>query len=240
MQEIRKTDSGFEDTNFAKAHITEFIDLLKPFKGHWVQFRRDDDFGLSDEYSNEITPHAIYGLDVDRLIIMAEGQLLARSPNQTMFHYIGFNRRPVAAIFEMTGTIVTAASYKDYATHWERLMHYLDERHPGATSRVQGYYPRDHYVDSTAISAILYATEHACDYILGLTGDGPYRPHPNKPRLWRKLLLSAGIDAVEDRLNQLTGDCDHQIVALNPEKAMLISILENPLANDAKPILKMP
>jgi hypothetical protein len=235
MNEIKKTDSGFDDTVFAKAAVSEFIVKMTPFKGHWVHFRSDEDFGLSKDYSNEITPHAIYGLDVDRLLLLAEAQLKTQSPNRTNFHYIGFNRRPIAAIFKSDGVAVTGAGYKDYATHWQNLLSHLQEKHPSAEARVQGFHPRDHYIDVLAFKAILWATEYACDHILELEGEGPYRPHPSKPGLWRELLMASGIDAIEDRSNTLTGDCDHQIAVLNPDKAKLVAVLENPLAPEPVP-----
>lgn len=230
MDDPKKTDSGFYDTVFSKNAVADFIERFTPFKDHWVHFRADKNFGLSAEYSNEITPHAIYGLDVNRLLLMAEGQLKSRSPNKTNFHYIGFNRRPVAAIFKAHGKTVSGTPYRDYPAHWQNLLDYVKENHPAAENRVQGFYPRDHYVDGVAFTAILYATEFACDQILKLGGEGPYRPHPSKPGLWREFLLASGIDAIEDRSNTLTGDCDHQIAVVNPAAATLISVLDNPLA----------
>jgi len=230
MNELKKTDSGFDDAVFSKGDVAEFIERLTPFKGHWVHFRGDENFNLSTDYSNEVTPHAIYGLDVNRLLLMAERQLSAPSPNKTNFHYIGFNRRPVATVFKTDGTTVNGIQYQNYPTHWQNLLDYVKEQHPTAADRVQSFYPREHYVDGFAFRAILYATEFACDQILKLDGEGPFRPHPLKPGLWRELLLASGIDAIEDRSNTLTGDCDHQIAVVNPKVATVISVVENPLS----------
>lgn len=194
---------------------------------------------MSKDYSNEITPHAIYGLDVDRMLLLGEAQLNARSPNNTNFHYIGYNRRPIGAVFKFDGASATGADYKNYATHWQNLVNYLQENHPSANERIKGFYPRDHYVDLLAFKAILWATEYACDHILELEGEGPYRPHPSKPALWRELLMASGIDAIEDRSNTLTGDCDHQIAVLNPDSAKLVTVLENPLSPEQVPGFKL-
>jgi hypothetical protein len=230
MDDLKKTDSGFEDVVFSKDSVVEFIERFTPFKDSWVNFRGDEKFGLSTDYSNEITPHAIYGLDVNRLLLMAESQLKARSPNKTNFHHIGFNRRPVATIFKVEGIVVTGDPYKDYPSHWQKLLDHVTAKHPIAEKSVQRFYPRDHYIDHIAFTAILYATEFACDEILNLEGDGPYKPHPSKPSLWREMLLASGIDAIEDRSHTLTGDCDHQIAVLNPGATTLVSVLDNPLA----------
>ncbi len=239
MDDIKKTDSGFEDTVLSTAAISEFIEVLTPYKGHWVHFRSDDQFGLSQDYSNEITPHAIYGLDVDRMLLLADAQLKTKSPNRTNFHYLGFNRRPLAAIFKSEGLALTGQGYKDYPKHWESLLNHVRENHPSGVSKVEAFRPRDHYIDETAFRAILWATEHTCDRILELEGDGPYRPHPSKPGLWRELLMASGIDAIEDRCNFLTGDCDHQIAVLNPETAKLVTVLENPLSPEHVPGFKL-
>lgn len=239
MNDIKKTDSGFDDTVLSNAAISEFIEALTPYRGHWVHFRSDSEFGLSREYSNEITPHAIYGLDVDRMLLLAEAQLKTKTPDRTNFHYLGFNRRPLATIFKSEGTALTSQEYKDYGKHWEQLLNYVREKHPSAVSKVEAFRPRDHYFDYTAFRAILWATEHSCDRILELEGDGPYKPHPSKPALWRELLMACGIDAVEDRSNFLTGDCDHQIAVLNPDTAKLVIVLDNPLTPEQAPALKV-
>jgi hypothetical protein len=234
MSGLKKTDSGFEDTVLPRQGVADFIEAMTPYKGLWVHFRSDESFELAQTYSNEITPQAIYGLDVTRMVAMAEAQLSARSPNKTFFHHIGFNRRPVACVFDPSGTVVNGNPYKDYPTHWERMVEYVEGRYPDTAPLARQYHPRPHYTDAVGFQALLYATEAICDHVLKLEGDGPYKPHSEKPALWRQILMATGVDAIEDRFNFLTGDCDHQIAALNADKMKLIQTFDNPLSSEVK------
>ncbi len=72
--------------------------------------------------------------------------------------------------------------------------------------------------------------EKATDFIVKAEDYRDFRHHPDKPRVWRELMVAMGIDAFEDRSYFITGDCRFQLAVFDPASVEIVAAFNNPAA----------
>lgn len=231
-----KTDPGFLDRPATPDEVRDFIEILKPFPGLWVHFREDHPTALqlSDNYSNHVTPRAIYGLSVDRLLMHAQSYLDAATHwrTKTQFHTLGYNRRPVGTILEVNGNVLQSDHLTSALKYRDRLSLLVEAEYPHVAKVANQWHSQPDRTNEAAFMGIVTMTEMVANAVLKLEDDDePYKAHPDKPELWQKLLVGIGVDALIDRTYFLTGDSDHEIAVLSPGKIELQHTFDNPVSD---------
>jgi len=240
-----RTDTGYCEQPAPADEADALAEILEGHSGTWVTFRRGFDLRLDQPYSNQITPHAVYGLDSSRIATFARdfakrirsAKTAARKRDLPFhaFHALGYTRRPDAVVFSVEGRALSTESYlvsPDDLGDWTRLRDYVGERHPGCVGIVERWKPRREYDRYMSFRWAMWMTEKSADVIVGATGDtdAAFKAHPDKPRVWRELLQAMGFDAVVDRSGFLTGDSVHEIAVLNPASITVLAASRNPAA----------
>jgi len=229
------TDPG-DRTPYSATEAAALRDLLAPHAGRFVSFQDVEILALHDGYSNAVTPQGIYGFPVDWLAMLA-ADYAARPPRAGYSHHLkslGFIRRPHLFTFALDGAVVDTATYTqwradsarlhemvredeylaDLAARWQRTAHRHDPATgPGGDAR-----------------SLLWNMERLIDAQLGLSGDGPYLGHPEKPGLWRQMFVQLGYVAFIDHDNLLTGDLPHQVAVFQPTALSNVVATANPCA----------
>jgi hypothetical protein len=228
------TDSGYVDTLADVGDVGALRDILSGYSGAWVSFRRDFDLSFKGDYGNHLTPEGIYGLPVDRVVAWAdEYRGLNRSARmKSDFHTAGFTRRPVGVVFKPSGPVVCTEDFFGVQEAFERLLAYVKDRRPKAVQAVEQWRPKnrgdrnlDRYLDSRSV---FWMTEAATDAVVGSVEWRGFRHHPDKPQVWREMMLAAGASAFEDRACFMTGDLLEQIAVFDENALEMLHAFENP------------
>lgn len=227
-----KTDSGYVDALASRDDVLKLRDIVAQLPGAWVSFREDFSLAFNGTYSNHITPEAIYAMPADRVVMMADDYVHVSKEKQmrSLFHCTGYTRRPAAVVFRPQGRIVSTENYADYPQDFDRLFSYVSQRHPDALHRLEGWKPKKHYDAYLASCAVFWMTEKVTDAIVKAQEYRDFYHHPNKPRVWRELMMAMGIDAFEDRNYLMTGDCREQIAVFEPSSVEIVAAFNNPAA----------
>lgn len=229
------TDCGYVRTLASKEDVLKLHDLLAAHPGAWVTFRRDLELHFDGNYSNHVTPEAIYGMSTDYTMRKAAEYLKLSKVKQmnSYFHAVGYTRRPTAVVFRPAGRVVSTMAYsrEDFLNDLDRLSAYVKERYPEVPSSVvEGWRPKRVYDDYMHAQALFWMTEKTADRIVGAEMFGDFYHHPDKPRVWRELMNELGVVAFEDRNNFMTGDCQEQIAVFDPASVEILAAFENPAA----------
>jgi hypothetical protein len=233
-----RTDPG-DMTRLTVPEAKELEALLLAQRGRWLSFQTVDQLGINLNYSNWITPQAIYGFEVDVLLKMlpAVEKYAKQKDASPYIHRLGYLRRSDLFFFDVDGPVVQTETYtavlddlaklRDLTMEcgWEemshRFAHWLRSRSLNA-ERKTGYHG-----DTWAL---ITAMDCAIDQHLNLFDqEGPYRHHPDKPSLWRELFVALGYSGFCDHHGVLTGDLMFQTAVFNETALRDVEHLENPL-----------
>ena len=233
LDEPPRTDSGFVEDMATREQAAALRDLLTPHGDAWVTFRSDLDLRLDGRYSNHITPEAIYALDASRTAAQADFYASRKTRrNETYFHHVGYVRRPMAVVFAIDGRVASSQTYSDFHADRARLMEYVSLNYPKSMLSAERWNAKREYDPYLGFKALIWMTEQVADDIVGSVYWGDtFKHHPDKPRVWRELITAVGVDALEDRINFLTGDCGHQLAVLNPDAIRVLASFDNPAAS---------
>ncbi len=104
-----QTDQGCVETLAPCEDVLTLREILVQHPGAWVSFRRDFSLQLDGQYSNHVTPEAIYAIPTDWVVMMADAYVKLKEVDQmrSLFHCLGYTRRPTAVVFRPTGRIVS-------------------------------------------------------------------------------------------------------------------------------------
>lgn len=234
--DIRATDRG-DMAPVAGAEAEEAYLLLLPHAGTRVSFRGrfESVVEMSSDYSNDVTPKGYYGFETDFLLALLDEARKRgrRSRRRGHLDLMGFIRRPFAVIHGFEGAELDSSSYSRLAVDLESSRGFWTEAGlPSGASRA------DDFLRSAGLRSIeagwgqshtlLLCMESCLDRALGIDGsEGPFRPHPDKPELWRRLFLFLGWDGFLDRNGVLTGDLPRQTAAFDTAKSSFSACLPN-------------
>jgi len=237
--ESRRTDTGWREVPPTREAARELAEALKGCGGEFVSFQTCDVLAVNPDYGNEVTPQGVYAFPKDWIIGLAEHHAKGRQRlRETWFATLGFPQRPHAFTFSVEGRVLDTESYREYEADQARLAAAIGEEHPEALPVIHAFThngkPRHGNVQDPR--RMLFMTEHVVDEILGIRRqEGPYRTHPDKPRLWRDVFLTMGIVALVDRNNWLTGDCPRQAAVFDDRAIVLHAAFANPCAASREP-----
>lgn len=227
-----QTDSGYVDAVALQDDVRSLSEVLAQHPGAWVSFRKDFSLALDGTYSNHLTPEAIYAMPTDRVVAMADAYADASKGKlpETLFHCIGYTRRPAAVVFRPLGRVISTENYADFHQDFERLHAYVSQYHPAALHRVESWRTKRQYDAYMGSRAVFWMAEKVTDVIVNAEEYRDFYHHPDKPRVWRELMMTMDIDAFEDRSNFMTGDCREQIAVFDPGSVEIVAAFNNPAA----------
>jgi hypothetical protein len=223
------------------------LDALRARPGAYVSCQDHHALELNPAYGNEVTPLGIYGFPRDYFAHLVWWW------TKDLYSYpatgIEFAHRPNLFVFDLEGPILDTDFYASSvrARDMERL---AEAWQPGSRAvRDLGF-----EVDATGVERtmrrwlrdsdrygdmpteeqakhFLWAMESALNAMLPVVqaGDSGFYVHPNKPALWRAMLVSLGYVAFLDRHARLTGDIEQQVAVLQPEAIRNLSLFRNPI-----------
>lgn len=225
-----RTDTGYVEDPATPDHAARLSFMLDRFPRSWVTFRERPQIDFDKPYSNFFTPQAVYGLDSG--VIAAWADRFVTSPASqregALFHTVGYTRRPRLVIFSIEGEVLSNGSSHRFPDIWEKLQAQVSGSE-AARLVMERWAPRRSYAIDETFRAIMYMTEQCADALTGAERFGDsFTQHPDKPRVWRDLFLSIGIDAVEDRGGFLTGDCGPQAAVFNLDAMRILGRAVNP------------
>jgi hypothetical protein len=210
----------------------------------FISFQEVDFLELNPNYSNWVTPRAVYGIPVSWLRTMSNLPGLSKKKMQnTVLANLGCARRPYALAFRVEGRVLDMSTFSNFLDHAALLRVELSQRgRSDLVYRVNSYAasgrhePEGYWTNSKrAGRGILWLTEELTDEFLGISDQaGTYRKHPDKPETWRNFLRMAGFDAVLDNTAFLTSDFPQQIAVLDDSAIRLLEMFPNPCASRAQ------
>lgn len=232
-EEPRVTDTGWSETPPTREAASELVQRLMECDGEFVSFQTCDMLAINPDYSNEVTPQAVYAFPKDWIVAHAEQHArVRRDLRGTIFASLGFSQRDRVFTFSIGGNVLDTLSYRSYERDQAILRHAIGEEHPEALPIIEAFSRGTKaYALGTEFDArrMIYMTEKVVDTILGLTErEGPYKRHPQKPSLWRRLFLEMGIVALVDKNSTLTGDFPRQAAVFDDRAIMLGATFANP------------
>lgn len=233
--EPKRTDTGECGTPPTQEEAQRLAALLEPWPNAFVSFQTCGFLALNPDYSNEVTPQAVYGFPVDFLHANAARWNPRR--RTTRLATLGCVRRPNAFVFSVSGRVLELSSYRGFLEDSERLDAFLAKEFPSARGVRHAWTfngnPR-HGTDADG-RRMLGMTEHVVNDILGIQGqDATYKSHPDKPALWRRMFAELGFAALLDLQSQLTGgDFPRQIAVFDDSAITVLSSFANPCAAPA-------
>lgn len=237
-----QTDPG-DMTPVSKEEAEEMREILLPHAGRVISFQEHDELGLNPNYSNHATPRGIYGFEVDKIIDWLDAPIENEKALNKAYYQIncmGFIRRTYAFIYDLNGEELYNDTYQSAREDLGRMLDIVrDAGHIAIADRMKkqnwgsGIDNCDTHIQS---QILIWMTDDAVNRMLGIKEqEGPYKQHPKKPELWRRLLVEMGYPAIYDRHNVMTGDLPNQVIAFENEVLRNVERLDNPLCLKREP-----
>jgi hypothetical protein len=234
----KTTDRG-DMTPLDVAEAGRLEEALAAHAGRWVSFQPGgvETLGLDHDYSNEATPKAVYGFEVDLLLPMLRG--IQERGRKKGFHYLvdgfGFVRREAAFTYAAEGPMVFSDSYTGVLGDLEALRDALEGRgSPGADVAQRWLRSASRRERGTGCRGdawlLVNAMDKMIDAHLGLRGDDPFLCSPEKPGLWNEMFRELGYAAFVDRDAVLTGDLRWQTAVFDAGALRGVERMDNPAA----------